>query len=150
MDIENEEYEDRLRECFNDLSEDYAVSWSDGGWGYWDIEKDLIVCPEPTTLRMLHVGLHEIGHATHNHKKGGSKPVHEIEYEAEKWAVDRMAEYGFELDEVILNDICGKLIKQIELAKKNGAKNIHQESLEFTKEMVNRLVKVREENNGYT
>lgn len=74
-----------------------VVKWSASscGMAYWNTRT--VKIPKPTNIDRLGIGFHEIGHIVLGH--GGiylNKPVWKKEYEAEKWALDKLDFYGID------------------------------------------------------
>lgn len=57
-------------------------------------ERKHIEAPKPVTRKSLYIWLHECAHANLGHRRGGKKPAHVIELEAELWAHEKMRFHG--------------------------------------------------------
>lgn len=70
--------------------------------------KSIIKIPPLTTIRHIYVAFHEIAHVTKNHYDDHVKKEYLQEYEAEKWALNKLKE--FEVDIFFPEDY--KIIEQ--------------------------------------
>lgn len=66
-------------------------SWSRSSCGWADVRKRELKIPRPYDYDRLGVCFHEIGHIVLNHI--GEKPRYIEEYEAEKYAIEKLKEY---------------------------------------------------------
>ncbi len=113
-----------------------------------------IAVPRPVTRRALHVFLHECAHVALGHvrankaaqfgptlphvgpgparaapgPRSGRKPRHVEEYEAERWAFDRMRESGIPVPRKSLKRARSYVAYKIRQARRRGAKTIDQEA----------------------
>lgn len=67
-------------------------SWSRSSCGWADIKNREIKIPKPLDYDRLGVCFHEIGHVVLNHSSG--KPRYIEEYEAEKFAIEKLKQYN--------------------------------------------------------
>jgi hypothetical protein len=54
----------------------------------------VLIVPKPYTRRALHTFLHECGHIAVGHFNGNHQPDYMAEFEAERWATERMCAAG--------------------------------------------------------
>ena len=113
-----------------------------------------IAVPRPVTRRALHVFLHECAHVVLGHvgankaaqfgptlphvgpgsteaapgPRAKRKPRHVEEYEAERWAFDRMRESGISVPRKSLRRAKSYVAYKIRQARRRGAKTINQEA----------------------
>nr|MBI3612634.1 hypothetical protein [Nitrospirota bacterium] len=121
-----------------------------------------IAAPRPITRRALHVFLHECAHVALGHvwankaaqfgptlphvgpesteavpgPKSVRKPRHVEEYEAERWAFDRMREAGIAVPRKSLRRAKSYVAYKICQARRRGAKAINQEAQRWAGEAV--------------
>lgn len=93
-----------------------------------------ISVPRPFTRRALHIFLHECAHVVLGHvgPKTGRKPRHVEEYEAERWAFDRMREAGISVPRKSLERAKRYVAYKIRQAKARGAKGISRDALRWS------------------
>ena len=115
---------------------------------------EVIAVPRPITRRALHVFLHECAHVALGHvgankaaqfrptlphvgpgltvaapgPRAKRKPRHVEEYEAERWAFDRMRESGISVPRKSLRRAKSYVAYKIHQARRRGAKTIDQEA----------------------
>lgn len=66
--------------------------WRSGLTGVSSATTREIETPKPVSRKSLYIFLHEVGHVVLEHRRG--KRAYIEEYEAEKWAINRMGELG--------------------------------------------------------
>ena len=91
---------------------------------------DEIAVPRPITRRALHVFLHECAHVALGHVGGGRgrQPRHVEEFEAERWAFDRMRAAGIPVPRKSLRRAKSYVAYKIRQARRRGAKTVDQEA----------------------
>jgi len=120
-----------------------------------------IAVPRPVTRRALHVFLHECAHVALGHVGGtkaaqfgptlahvgpeaapaapgprpGRKPRHVEEYEAERWAFDRMREAGIAVPRKSLRRAKSYVAYKIRQARRRGAKAVGREAQRWAGEV---------------
>lgn len=119
----------------------------------------VIAAPRPVTRRSLHIFLHECAHIALGHVRANTtpqfgptlptvglipaqiaiapkpkrKPRHVEEFEAERWAFDRMREAGIPVPRKSLNRAKGYVAYKIRQAQRRGAKTIDAAALRWAK-----------------
>lgn len=94
---------------------------------------EVISAPRPVTRRALAIFLHECAHIAlcHVGNNGNHKPQHVKEYEAERWAFDRMREAGIRVPRKSLRRAKGYVAYKIRQARKRGAKRVDPNALRW-------------------
>jgi hypothetical protein len=94
-------------------------------------KREIIAAPKPRTRKSLYVFLHECAHA--NLHGDSNKPRHVEEYEAEKWAHDKMKEHGVPVPRTMTKRAREYVAKKIWQAENAGAKRIDPAARRFAK-----------------
>ena len=64
------------------------------GRAWVDGNKSIIKIPPLTTIRHIYVAFHEIAHVIKDHHNENTKKEYLQEYEAERWALNKLREFG--------------------------------------------------------
>lgn len=99
---------------------------------HWPDRKH-IEAPKPVTRRALYIWLHECAHAILGHRRGGKKPSHVIELEAEQWAHATMRKHGVPVPRSSTINAKAYVARKIRQAEKSGAKRIDPRARAFAK-----------------
>jgi hypothetical protein len=113
------------------LPKDWTVRYRDSLTGRCYYRFKRIDTPPPTTLRRLHIFLHECAHI-HLHWGEKARIAHRREYEAETWAFSKMRAAGIEPDPRSVERAKRYVRHKIKQALKRGAKNIDADAWEWS------------------
>lgn len=95
---------------------------------------DHIEAPRPVTRKALYIYLHEVGHVILGHCDAKCrKPRHLREYEAEKWAHDRMRAHGIAVPRIMTSRARSYVRRKIRRAQARGAKKIDRRAQVFAR-----------------
>jgi hypothetical protein len=100
------------------------------------VTQKAISVPKPVTRRALHVYLHEVAHVVLEHcplGKGGGKPRHVEEYEAEQWAFNVMRAEGVPIPRKSMASAKSYVARKIRQAERRGAKKIDARAKAFAR-----------------
>jgi hypothetical protein len=135
------EWLDRLRQGREDMAkrceaaarriaqEAGVVQWryTKGLYGRASSKGKWIAAPLPTTRRRLYVWAHECAHVALGHDE--NKPVHRMEYEAERWAAHALRRRRIPVPRKRVASGKRYVAMKIRCAEKRGAKRIDPEAL---------------------
>lgn len=95
---------------------------------------DHIEAPRPLTRKALYIYLHEIAHVIRGHcDTKCRKPRHLREYEAEKWAHDKMHAHGIAVPRKMTSRAGSYVRRKIRRAQARSAKNIDRQAQVFAR-----------------
>jgi len=87
--------------------------------------------PRPITRKSLYLFLHECAHYHLGHNGKSGKPRHREEYEAEKWAHEKMREAGIAVPRAMTRRAKCYVAWRIDMAVRRGAKRIDKEAKRY-------------------
>ena len=106
--------------------------WRTSLTGRASYSKGMIASPKPKTRKALYIYLHECAHFV-LHKKKSSKKKYIQEYEAEKWAHEKMREYGIKVPRDMTKQAKKYVSYKIGQACRRGLKKIDPEVKKWVK-----------------
>jgi hypothetical protein len=101
------------------------------GWAF--SEYGIIHAPEGRTRKQLYILAHECAHVALGHSMSGSKPRHEKEYEAEKWAHEALRRHGIPVPRAMTRQAKRYVALKIRRAARRGAKRINAAAKRYAK-----------------
>lgn len=97
--------------------------------GTANLQTGVIKAPKPFTRKALYIFLHELAHIVLRHD--GKKPRHVEEYEAERWAHERMRRHGLSVPRQMTKRAKRYVAHKIAQATVRGAKRIDRKARLF-------------------
>ncbi len=112
------------------VPEGYTLAYRKSLSGRCRYRRKLLEAPRPVTRKALYIFLHECAHAHLGHGNG-RVPRHVREFEAERWAHEKMRESGIPVPRSMTLRAKQYVARKIRQAKSHGAKKIDHKAAEF-------------------